>query len=96
VARNIFGTLGATERETLYYRPMAARNLGEGIAVSFLTYWGMERELGTLVLCLLYNGLADTYILLVEPKDKHVKSVWVHVMNMGIATVVGSGLLGWW
>jgi zinc transporter ZupT len=73
---------------------MAGRNLGEGIAVALFTYWRDERALGAMILCLLPNGLADTYILVTSKEPVH--SVWLHVMNIGIATVVGTGLLGWW
>lgn len=90
----MFGIPSAGPKETTYYRPMAGRNLGMGIAVGLFTYWRDERALGTMVLCLLCNGLSDTYILLIE-KTK-TQNTWIHVMNIGIGSVVGSGLLGWW
>lgn len=90
----MFGIPNPGDRGTTYYRPMAGRNLGMGIAVGMFTYWRDERALGTMILCLLCNGFSDTYILLVEKSP--TQNTWIHVMNCGIGLVVGSGLLGWW
>ena len=73
---------------------MAGRNLGFGLAVGIFTYWRDERAVGTLVLCLLCNGLSDTYIMLIEKGP--VKNTWLHIVNTAVVSVVGSGLLGWW
>lgn len=90
----MFGILQAGENETWFYPGLAGRNLGAGLAVLTFAFRKDRTATGTLLLCLMCNGFADTYICLTSPPP--VINTWIHVMNTGILAVVGSGLLGLW
>ncbi|KAK4687797.1 hypothetical protein P7C73_g2321, partial [Tremellales sp. Uapishka_1] len=88
-----FGIVNAKLPETLFYPGLAGRNLSVGLAVLALTSMRDRKALGTVLLCWMCTGFADTYICLTEPD---VVNTWIHVMNTGILAVTGSHLVGWW
>lgn len=87
----IFGVVNPTPEMVVFYPGLAGRNLAMGVAVWWLKYLDQRKALGVLIICLLFNGSSDTYILL-----KHwgeVDTVGLHLFNMCVAAVVGPTLL---
>lgn len=78
----------------MFYPGLAGRNLGSGLAVLTFSLGNRRFATGVLLLCLMCNGFADTYICLTAPPP--VTNLWIHVMNTIILLVVGTGLVGWW
>ncbi|KAL2204421.1 hypothetical protein CC79DRAFT_1372427 [Sarocladium strictum] len=86
-----FGLVDPTPESVIFYPGLAGRNLATGVAIWWLKYLDQRRALGVLIICLLFNGSSDTYLLL-----KHwgeIDSVALHLFNMCVAGSTGAVLL---
>ena len=73
---------------------MAGRNLSAGLATFALLNAGYYRALGLVLLTWANTGVWDVYTMM--RVSTPVTNVWIHVMNIGILSVAGSGLAGFW
>lgn len=86
-----FGVVNVTKDMTVFYPGIGGRNLGAGLFVWWAKYNNQPKALGAFLLCIICNGLADTYLLLKH--DGEVDTVWLHVFNIGVAAATGISLL---
>lgn len=86
-----FGVVNVSKDMTVFYPGIGGRNLGAGIFVWWMKLTNQRKPLGAFLLCIIFNGLADTYPLLKH--DGEVDTVWLHVFNIAVAGLTGSSLL---
>lgn len=87
----VFGVVDVTRDMTVFYPGVGGRNFAAGLAVWTLLLNRQYRSIGMLLLCWMWVGIVDTYLLLIHYEE--VDTVWLHVFNTFLIATVGLQLL---
>ena len=90
----LFGITTVQPQHLVFYPAMIGRNLSAGLAASALLWTNQYRALGWFYLCWANTGVWDVWTMMNAPQP--VTNMWIHFQNIGLLTVVGSGLAGLW
>ncbi|PVH99934.1 hypothetical protein DM02DRAFT_728880 [Periconia macrospinosa] len=76
----VFGVIDVSRDMAVFYPGIGGRNFSAGLAVWAFKYTGQLKALGIFLLCWIWVGVADTYLLLIHYDE--VDTVWLHVFNI--------------
>ena len=88
-ANEVFGVRNATPETTTFLPAVMSRNLAAGLSLLTVLRSGETRLAGYMVLYFLFNGLADSWIILRRPGSA---KLGVHVVITLLVAAAGLGL----